>query len=258
MVALEARARSRRRSAHEPFPRSHRWDRNFFLTYVVLIWTIILMGFTPDVIHHIEARETPYPLVVHVHAVVFVGWLVMLSVQTVLVRIGRADLHRRLGWAGAALAVAVVAMGLAASIVMDRRDLASAHPNPSFLSAQLLDLAGFAGASAAAILLRGDASAHKRLMLLATLSIVDAGWVRWLGEPLGRMLGEGFVPFLVGSYLASFALIAGIGVYDLATRRRLQPAYVAGAIWVCACLILGSWLNVTPAWKPVAIALIRL
>jgi hypothetical protein len=255
---MEAQARGRRSSAREPFPRFHPWDCNFFLTYVVLIWTVILMGFVPEIVRRVARHEPAFPLVIHVHAVVFVGWLVLLSAQVVLVRIRRTDLHRRLGWLGAALAVAVVAMGLTASIAADRFDLASPHPNPALLSVQLADMAGFAGAAAAGILWRGDASAHKRLMLIATLSIVDAGFVRWMGDPLTRLLGDGFAPYLIESYLANLTLIAGIGAYDLATRRRLHPAYVAGAAWAYGWFVLAAWLYVTPAWKPVAVALIRL
>ena len=256
MVAIGAHEGRRRTSADKAFRPFHRWDRNFFLTYVALIWTVILMGFAPEVIRRFARHAPAFPAVVHVHAVVFVGWLVLLSAQVLLVRARRTDLHRRLGWVTAGWAGAVVVMGLMASIVVDRRDLASPHPDPAFFSVQLMDMAAFAGAAAAAILLRRNASAHKRLILLATLSMVDAGFVRWLGDPMTRWLGDGFAPFLAETYLANLALIAGIGAYDLVTRRRLHPAYAVGAAWVCGCLVTASWLYVTPAWKPVAVALI--
>ena len=62
-----------------PFAPCHRWDRDFFLTYLALFWLIILMGFVPEIIHHVQRREPPYPLVVHFHAAAFVGGLVLLT-----------------------------------------------------------------------------------------------------------------------------------------------------------------------------------
>ena len=250
----------RRKLAPAPsrFEPHHRWDRSFFLTYVGLIWFVILIGFVPEVIRHVETSKQPYPLVVHIHAVVFVGWLVLLTTQVLLVRARRVDLHRQLGMAGAVLAIAVVGMGLLTSIIADRRNLGTPDADPAFFSIQLLDMVSFGGAMVAAIALRADASAHKRLILLAVLSLVDAGYSRclFIVNPMTKALGAGFWPFMAENYLANGVFILGIGAYDLLTRQRLHPAYVAGATWVCGCLGLAGWLYVTPAWKPIALALI--
>lgn len=234
----------------------NRWDRNFFLGYLGLIWFLILMGFVPDVIRHVQKHMPAYPLVVHFHAAVFVSLLILLTAQVLLVRAKRIDLHRALGLAGAVLCVAVVALGVITSVVVDRRQLGTPHADPAFFSVQLLDMVAFAGAAGAAILMRDDGPAHKRLMLLAVLSMVDAGFTRWLGGPMTKLLGDGFWPFMAEVYLANGLLILGIGVFDLVTRRRLHPAYMAGAAWVSGCLLLAGWLYVTPAWKPIALALI--
>ena len=57
---------------------------------------------------------------------------------------------------------------------------------PDFLAVQLSDMLAFGTLSAAALLLRKDMAAHKRLMLLGTLYISDAGFARWLGDSLGE------------------------------------------------------------------------
>ena len=60
----------------------HRYDRNFFLAYVALIWLGILMGFGGDIVDHIKSHAPAFPLIVHVHAAIaFVGWLVVLTIQ---------------------------------------------------------------------------------------------------------------------------------------------------------------------------------
>jgi hypothetical protein len=52
-------------------------------------------------------------------------------------------------------------------------------------------------------------------------------------------------------------LILGIGVYDLATRRRLHPAYVAGAGLIFTGQITASLLDHNAAWTKVATSIIR-
>ncbi|MBV8799201.1 MAG: hypothetical protein JOY77_09620 [Alphaproteobacteria bacterium] len=64
-----------------PFAPYHRWDRNFFLGYVVLIWLGILGGFVPEIAAGIAQHKPPFPLIVHVHAVVFAGWLAVLTAR---------------------------------------------------------------------------------------------------------------------------------------------------------------------------------
>ena len=67
----------------------HPWDRYAFPGFVALIWFVILMGFVPDIIHKFRRQGFNYPLAVHIHAAVYVSWLVLLTVQTVLIGRGR-------------------------------------------------------------------------------------------------------------------------------------------------------------------------
>src|ERR1700761_1770669 len=97
----DAASAPRQSPASQRFARHHPWDRNFFLVYVVLIWVGILSGFVPQVIKHINTHAPAYPPIVHIHAVVFVGWLVLLTSQVLLIRSARLHLHRALGIAGA-------------------------------------------------------------------------------------------------------------------------------------------------------------
>jgi uncharacterized membrane protein YozB (DUF420 family) len=151
----------------------HPWDRYAFPGFVALIWFVILMGFVPDVIHKFRKQGFDYPLAVHVHAAVYVSWLVFLTVQTVLIGRGRAALHRRLGIIGAALAVLVVLMGLVATYVVENRMLGTPRADPAFISTLIVDVLNFATLAAAALILRSNAAAHKRLMLLATMSLLQ-------------------------------------------------------------------------------------
>src|SRR5690242_6603851 len=166
-------------SVAAPFS-DRRSDRSFFLLYVVLIWAGILFGFVPEMIQHVREHR-PFPLIVHLHAVAFVGWLVLLTAQVLLIRFARHDIHRRLGLFGAGLAAVMIVLGPATAFYMQRVHFGTAESDPPFLAVQLTDILAFAGLVAAGIALRGTPAAHKRLMLLATLYISDAGFARAFG-----------------------------------------------------------------------------
>jgi hypothetical protein len=230
----------------------HKWDRNFFLTYVVLIWFGVLNGFVPEIVQHIAKNKPPYPFIIHVHAVAFVGWLVVLTIQTLLIRRSRHDLHKKLGLAAMALAAIMIVVGPATAFYMQRYHWGTPESDPAFIAIQLTDILAFAGLAGAAFALRGDPSAHKRLIILATLYISDAGFARFLGDGVHALVGSGFFPFMASAYLANDLLALGLGAYDLVTRKRLHPAYIAGVLWTAALQLTATFLYRAPFFLPVA------
>lgn len=245
-------------AARPPFAVRHPWDRPFLLVWVLLIWAAVLIGFVPEIVSHIRNGAPPQPMMVRAHGTAFVGWMVLLTVQLFLIRHQKVRLHRWLGVAGAVLAALMVVLGIGVALVVQHSHLGGPQSNPGFFSVQLLDMVEFGGLVTAAVLTRGQPAAHKRLMLLATLSIADAGFSRWLGIRLYDHLGEGYWQFWVELFGGSGLLIAGIGIYDWITRRRLLPAFVYGALSVLAGQALATWLYYSPGWKAVATSIIRL
>ena len=163
-----------------------RWDKYAFPVFVALIWLVILMGFVPEIVLKYRKQGFNYPLAVHIHAAVYVSWLILLTVQTVLISRGRVALHRRLGALGAGLAALVVWMGLVATYVVENLMLGTPRADPAFISTLLVDVLNFGSLATAGFLLRRDAPAHKRLMLLATMSLLQAGFIRWWGQGCTR------------------------------------------------------------------------
>jgi len=239
-----------------PFAPDHAWDRNFFLLMVVLIWIGIANGFGFEIVRHIQKHEAPFPLIVHVHAVAFVGWLAVLTAQILLIRTRRVAIHMMLGRAAMGLAAIMVVIGPWTAIYMQRVHLGTPASDPAFLAIQLSDILAFAVLVAAAFGWRGTPSAHKRLILIATLYIADAGFARWLGDGFHALFGDGYWSFIASAYLGNDVLLLGMGAYDLATRRRLHPAYLAGAAWTLAVQLTAAWLYLSPWWKPVAVRLL--
>jgi hypothetical protein len=233
----------------------HKWDRNAFLVLVALIWLGVVMGFGPTILKHSSANDS-HPFVLHLHAVAFTGWLVLLTTQVLLIRARRPDLHRRLGITGMALAPAMVAVGIITGIVVERVHFGTPLSRPAFMAIEFTDMLAFAGLAGAAFVLRGNAQAHKRLILLATFYIVDAGYSRWLGGNIRSLLGSGFSGRFTGLFLGPDLLLVALGGYDLATRGRLHPAYIAGGLWMLVCQFGGVSLLLLPQWKPIALTII--
>lgn len=63
----------------EPFPARRPGDGNFFLLYVALIWLAVLAGFGPEMVRRLNSNAAPFPIAVHVHAVITVAWLGLLT-----------------------------------------------------------------------------------------------------------------------------------------------------------------------------------
>ena len=231
-------------------------DRNAFLLFTALVWVGVLSGFGTDSFEHLRKYGLDYPLIVHFHAVVFVGWLVLFTVQVALIRNGRAQMHRRLGTAGTLLAAIMVVLGPATALVVAASRFAATGQTPEFLAVQLTDIVAFAGLTGSGLLLRRIPSAHKRLMLLGLIYISDAGFARLLNGVMAAPFGQGVWGEMAGLYLGSDLLVLGLGVYDLATRFRLHPVYVAGVVWTIALQFIALVLVGNPAWKALSLHLI--
>jgi uncharacterized membrane protein len=247
---------SDRTPAAPTFRPYHPQDRNAFLGIVAAVWVGTLSGFGWDIVDHLHKHTANWPIVIHVHAVVFLSWLALLTTQVLLVRSRRLDLHKRLGRVGAGLVPVMLVLAMSASWVMDRHDLGIPLADPSFVSIQLVDVIVFGSLAGAALLLRADPQAHKRLILLATIQIADAGWGRLTGFVFPSLSTTEFWSSYIGNYVAVDLLVLALGAYDLVTRRRLHPAYLAGAAWLLLVELTGNWLYVTPAWKPIALRLL--
>jgi hypothetical protein len=165
-------------------------------------------------------------------------------------------MHRALGLIAVGLAPAMVVLGTMTAFIASRRDLGTPVADPAFLSLMLGDMVTFAGIASAGLLMRGTPVAHKRLMLLSTIVLSDAGFGRWWQPALHRSLGDGALPFWVENYTGPILLVLALGAYDFATRRRLHRVYVWGAVWIFGIELVASYLYASPWWTNVATGLI--
>lgn len=235
-------------------------DRNFFLLVLAAIWAGILAGFIPDAFEHFTGKHVPYQWIVHVHAAIYVGWLVLLTTQMALIRSGAVALHRRLGVLGAIMIPVMLIVGPWAFVIMGGLELGTPDGDAPFLILPVLAAVSFAIIAGGGLLMRRDAAVHKRLILIGTIVLADAGWARWLGPKVGAFLGKigapPFVTFHVPSFVGSEVVIAAILIYDLATRRRLHPVVAAAAVFAVLVQVITTYVYLLPAWKPIATRLL--
>ena len=238
------------------FPARPRADRNAFLGLTALVWLGVLSGFGTDSFIHVSQHGFDYPLIVHVHAMVFVSWLVLFTTQVALIRADRADLHKRLGVAGAVLAAVMVVLGPATALTVDGLRYTATGETPGFLAVQLGDIVAFTLLTSSGLLLRGTPSAHKRLMLIGLIFISAAGFARFLNAFLAAPFGKSWFGGFAHLYMGSDLILIALGAYDLITRRKLHPAYIAGAVLTLLVQVCAETLLHSPAWKTVALHLI--
>jgi hypothetical protein len=236
-------------------------DRTFFLLVLAAIWGGVLAGFVPDSLSHLAGKHVPFAPIVHVHAIVYVGWMVLLTTQLSLIRSGRVALHKRLGLLGAAMIPIMLVLGPVTSFIMTQRELGTPDSDPAFLILPWLSATSFAAISLTGLAYRGNAAIHKRLMLLGTVVLSDAGFGRWLGPQLGPLLGHmfgpGFIAFFVPDFIGSILIMMAMLGNDIAVRRRPYPVVLGAIGFAIATQVVITFVYIDPAWTPIAEHLLR-
>jgi hypothetical protein len=231
-------------------------DRTAVAILVAILWIGVLSGFGTDMFDHVHKHGLDYPPILHVHALVFFGWLVLLTTQLLFVRASRIDLHMKLGFVGAGMALLMMALGPVTALAMAARHFASEGTPPFFLAVQFVTITSFAVLTLSALLLRKKPAAHKRLMLLGTIFLCTPGFVRFMNGLAVEHFALGLPHMFVQVYFSTDSLILAMGAYDLVARRRLHPAYLAGVLWCISAQALAVALLMSPAWRALSFHLI--
>ena len=233
-----------------PRPVGARYDRPFYTGMAIAAAVVVFAGFAPTYFLRASYQSTPLPTYLQVHGFLFTTWIALFIAQTSLVAARRTNVHRRLGWAMAALAVVMVVVGTAAGIWSMRRQVEAgfAQQAQAFLTTPLFSMVAFAAFVAAAIRLRRDSQTHKRLMLLATISILDAAVARLPFEFL-RASSWNYLP-------ATDVFLLTAILYDVASRRTVHQAYIWGGLVLVIEQALRIPVGETAAWQAIARAII--
>ncbi|MEG3087345.1 hypothetical protein [Sphingomonas sp. PB4P5] len=222
------------------------WRDRFFLTTSIAMAAVVLAGFS---LQFAMGRSSfGAPPIVHVHAVVFMGWVAIYVAQNVFAATGAQALHRRLGWIAAGWTVAMVVMGTLVTVRMVRAGSAPFFFTPvHFLILNPVSVFAFAGLTAAAIVKRRQTEWHRRLHY--------CGMAVLLGPAFGRLLP---MPLLIPyAYEATFLAVlvfplSGI-VHDLRRRGSVHPGFV----WGTGAVIAAALLTEVITYSPIGTAIYR-
>ncbi|MGE5563999.1 MAG: hypothetical protein ACM3ZV_11950 [Bacillota bacterium] len=259
-VAASLDFRESRRDCLSGTHRAHSIDRWIFVGMAVWFILIVLVGFVPDAIMKVASvragARPPFPLILHIHAVVMGSFLLLLLAQTVVVAAGRNRLHKRVGLAAFALVPALLIVGFILAPTMYHQVWVGAHFGPPQVRAALAPVvplvenilllqisAGLLFALFMTVALRARAEqpgVHKRMIFLATAVPLGAAIDRMHWLPSSMPVS----PW--ASYAYILAAIAPMFIWDVIRNRRVHEAYV---IWLAIYLPVAAL--VTFVWdKP--------
>lgn len=224
-------------------------ERRLYTAGAIAAVLVVFAGFART--YYLKgAFGTPeLPPLMHAHGIAMTLWVALFVAQTRLVAAGRTDLHRKLGVAGLVVAAAVVILGAKVAIEGARGGLSPGLPPLVFLAVPLGMLAVFVPLVAAAIALRRRSDWHKRLMLLATLTLLTPAIARLVIDVLGLESPPLFFAF-------NDAIVLAFVGWDTVRNRRLHPAFLWGTLYFLASQPLRIAIGHTEAWQRFAAWLI--
>ena len=238
-------------------PRAHALDHWLYVFTAASFVAIVLAGFIPDSLMKIEAvragERPPFPIVLHMHALLMGSFLLLLLAQTWLMATGRRELHMRLGLLSMAIAPALVVVGFVLVATNYHILWGAVQASPPGKKEELQGILNiwenimllqmrigilFPLFLAIGLKARGrDAGMHKRMMILATAMALPAGIDRisWLPHTMPAS------PLSPDLY--TLLAVAPMFLWDVTRNRRVHPAYV---IWLAinlpfAIAVHGLW-----------------
>ncbi len=249
-------------------------SRQFYFFMALTCLIIAVVGFLPTYFVPMAQGKFKGAPLVHIHGVVLFAWMAFLCTQTWLVAQGKTLSHRTWGVLGVAIATAMVFVVTA--VVSWRIAQASLPGQPegvaqgvrAFAWVSIGEIAFFIGAFTLAIVYVKRPEIHKRLLLLATISLLGAPIARWFltllapSAPPAPILPPGvpavfappvFVavpPALLGDLLLLVALW-----FDWRTRGRPHPVYLIGGALMILLHATQVQVAESPAWQAIATAI---
>lgn len=226
-------------------PRDRRFDTLFFSGMAVVILISVFVGFARSY-YLAGVFKAPLPnLLVHIHGAVFSCWILFLIVQTSLVAAGRVDVHRHLGLLGFGLACLMVILGLLAAIDQLGRHYAPGEAGMrvrAFSTVTFTTMLAFATLIYFAYRKRFNPAAHKRLILIATIVILDAAFQRWR-IPVAWW-GE-----RAAALLCTVPLLLFIMAYDYWSRGKVHAVTIWASVFVVGLQQLRGPIGRTVPWQ---------
>ncbi|AHE53094.1 hypothetical protein [Sphingomonas sanxanigenens] len=212
-------------------------ERKFYLGMGFAMLILIFIGFGPSYYFVPVAPRPPMvpmsPLV-HLHGAVFSLWVLLLMAQIGLVSADRRDIHMKLGVLGLPMALAMMVLGTITALHGVHRASGPPMIDPlSWLAMPLWSVPAFGGLLIAGLWRRRDRQAHKRFMMLAMFSMLQAA--------AGRM------PAFAG--LSGLLLVPGLFIVAQMVWDRVSLGRIHYATWIALVVFPLSTLIPIFTWR---------
>jgi hypothetical protein len=226
---------------------NRRFENYFFSGMALLILLTVLVGFARTYFLAGVFRAPLPSIIVHIHGAVFSSWILLLITQVSLVSAGRVDIHRKLGLAGFGLACLMVILGCLAATNSLTRGFSppgSGIDPKTFYAIPLGDMVIFATLIFFAYRARSNPAAHKRLILIATIALMDAPTGR---PPFVTITGH---PHMDGAFTWLFLLL--LVAYDLWSTRRVHRATIWAGLFMIIVQQVRFPIGMSSTWHAFA------
>lgn len=212
---------------------------SFYFRIAVAMAVVVVAGFT---MQWAMGRSTfaARPLV-HVHGVIFMGWVTIFVTQSWLGSHGPAALHRRLGQIAALWVLLMILFGFWITIDVVQRGTAPFFFLPQhFLVANPANILCFGIIVAAALRLRRRSDWHMRLQICAMAAI--------LGPAFGRLLPMPLLTPHAWDIAGAFGLLFPLAgaLRDWRQDGRVHPAWWWGMLGIVAAIPVAQLIAFSP------------
>lgn len=226
-------------------------EDRFFVGMSLFLLATVLVGFAKS---YFLAGMMKAPLpnkLIHFHAALFSCWILLLVAQASLISAHRFDLHRKFGLFGFGLACGMIVAGvMAATDSMTRIKMVGPFDMRTFYAVPMFDIIVFAVLIFFAYRWRYDPATHKRLILIASITIVDAATGR---DPLTKITQ---LPYLNNVFTQFYTvLLAG---FDLWYLKRIHRATLIAGLFSIVMLLVAIPVGSTAPWMAFANWMLRM
>lgn len=195
-------------------------DSRFFIITAILMALINIGAFSFFAAMGISSFHAPVS--VHIHAILFMGWVLLFVSQVSFAATGSLALHRKLGWLAVGWALTMVIVGTLTTVWSAQKAAVPFFFLPAqFLLMNPLSIILFAALLIGGVAKRRNREWHPRLIICGMAAIMGPSFGRLLPAPLLMY------SMLTAVFIGMFAFpIAGI------VRDKLRYGHVHSAWWV--------------------------
>jgi hypothetical protein len=245
---------------------ARRW---FYHWMALACLAVAVIGYIPTFFLPVARGTFVREPIIALHGMLFFAWIMFFCWQTWLAATGRTSRHREWGLVGVAIATAMAfSVGVVNVVRLNHGQplTPTLVSPPVFVLAQAWGIAFFEGCVVAALMNVRRPDVHKRLMLLATVSLLGAPIARWWERAFADRFAAAnaaaaagdtsldpvmFLLFNAPGVSASLLLVVAI-VFDWRTRRRVSPVYAVGLpVFLLFPPLVFPLVGFSPAWVAV-------